>query len=65
MFKADRIYSTQNQSTGATEWFIQCREGELGPYQSRRQAEYNLESFKTTCIKLSGNGFGPRETKLH
>lgn len=56
MFKPGRIFSIQNQKTGSIEWYFQAREGNVGPYQSKKQAESMLKKFIETCIELHQTG---------
>lgn len=56
MFKADRTYSVKNQKTGMTEWYFQAREGNAGPYHSKKKAEMKLNKFIQTCIKFGYTG---------
>ncbi len=51
MFKSDRIFYIANQLTGKTEWFFQARNGHnIGPYNSRQEAEAILQQFIKECI---------------
>lgn len=63
MFKPDRIYSTRNQATGKIEWFFQTREGNVGPYQTRVEAEQMLKKFIQACIDLGYTGGRKQENK--
>lgn len=56
MFKPDRIFSAQQQKTGMMEWYFQAREGNIGPYETREQADAMLQKFIATCIELGHTG---------
>ena len=56
MFKADRVFCIQNQATGITEWYFQAREGNAGPFQSRKSAEIKLKQFIKSCIESGITG---------
>ena len=56
MFAADRTFSLQNKKTVIHEWYIQAREGNLGPYRSKNQAESILKKFTETCILAGATG---------
>ncbi|MFI3187084.1 MAG: DUF6316 family protein [Methylococcaceae bacterium] len=62
MFKSDRIFYIANQLTGKTEWFFQARNGHnIGPYNSRQEAETILPQFIEECI--STGSYGERKAK--
>lgn len=56
MFKVDRIYSMTNFKMGVNDWYFQAREGNVGPYHSRQQAEIKLKEFIQTCINSGHTG---------
>ena len=56
MFTVDRVFSLKNHKTGMTDWYFQAREGNVGPYQSKQQAEAMLKEFIQTCIRLGHTG---------
>jgi hypothetical protein len=56
MFKADRIYSQRNASSGKLEWYFQAREGNIGPYESRETAGKMLSEFIARCIAAADDG---------
>ena len=57
MFKSDRIFYIANQLTGKTEWFFQARNGHnIGPYDSRQEAETTLQQFIKECISTGNSG---------
>ncbi|HEY8218626.1 MAG TPA: hypothetical protein VIF86_00850 [Methylobacter sp.] len=39
MFEVDRTFSQRNAETGLMEWFFSAREGILGPFHSKKEAE--------------------------
>ncbi len=63
MFKPNRIFSTQNPKTGLPEWYFQSREGNVGPYPTKQQAELMLKQFIETCIALRQTGGREQENK--
>ncbi len=63
MFKPDRIFSTHNQKTGKAEWYFQAREGNVGPYETRKQAEFMLQKFIETCVELGYSGGRKQESR--
>lgn len=63
MFSPNRIFSTHNQKTGSIEWYFQAREGNVGPYGTRQQAELMLKKFIETCIELHQTGGRGQESK--
>jgi len=56
MFTADRTFSLQNKKTGLQEWYFQAREGNVGPYRTKKQAEEMLKKFIDTCIAAGATG---------
>lgn len=56
MFAPNRIFSMHRIATGKTEWYFQAREGNIGPYPTKSQAELMLEKFIQTCIELGYAG---------
>lgn len=56
MFKPHRVFSVKNQASGKPEWYFQAREGNIGPYDSRVQAEFMLKKFVERCIELGSHG---------
>lgn len=63
MFKPERIFSSRNPNTGNSEWYFQAREGNVGPYKTRIQAELMLKKFIETCIELKHTGGRQQENK--
>jgi hypothetical protein len=63
MFTPDKIFATQNQKAGKPEWYFQAREGNVGPYETRNQAELMLKKFIETCIELGYSGGRKQESK--
>lgn len=61
MFSADRTFSIKNQETGLTEWYFQAREGNAGPFESKKDAETGLKEFIKYCVDTSNTG--GRDTK--
>ena len=67
MFKADRVFSVQNPINASNEWFFQAREGNIGPYGSKNQAELMLKNFIKSCVETEhtgGRGQDTRESSL-
>jgi hypothetical protein len=56
MFKPSRIFSYINPQTGVTEWYFQAREGNMGPYASKAQAEGMLKDFVARCMANGNDG---------
>ena len=56
MFKADRIYSHRNPTTGLIEWYFSAREGNFGPFRDRPTAEKEMNAFIQHCIKTGEDG---------
>lgn len=56
MFSVDRVFAITNQKTGVAEWYFQAREGDIGPYESRKHAELMLKKFIETCIEHGFTG---------
>ncbi|HYE37154.1 MAG TPA: hypothetical protein VEB01_17270 [Methylocaldum sp.] len=56
MFKADRVFSERNNTTGQIEWFFLTREGVMGPYESEAFAKKSLDEFKQRCIVIGADG---------
>ena len=63
MFKVDRIFSCRNPKIGIIEWYFQAREGNVGPYHSKQQADFMLKKFIQTCIELGYWGGRKEEDK--
>ena len=56
MFTAERTFSLINKKSGLQEWYFQAREGNVGPYRSKKQAELMLQKFIHTCILVGATG---------
>jgi hypothetical protein len=56
MFEVDRTFCINNQSTGKIEWYFQAREGDSGPYESKKEAQTMLKAFIKECIELKKTG---------
>lgn len=56
MFKVDRIFSQRNSKTGLMEWFFSAREGVLGPFENKAQAQNALKEFADFNIKNNDDG---------
>lgn len=56
MFNVDRIYSQNSPKSGMTQWYFQAREGNIGPYRSRQQAETMLKKFIQSCLETGQTG---------
>jgi hypothetical protein len=56
MFSGDRVFSVFNQNTGAQEWYFQAREGDIGPYQTKKEAGLMLSKFIKVCIETGCTG---------
>ncbi len=56
MFKVTRIFCQTNSETQLPEWFFQAREGIIGPYESRHEAEQVLQGFIVHCQSRGADG---------
>jgi hypothetical protein len=56
MFEIDRIFSQRNSKTGLMEWFFSAREGVLGPFENKAQAQNALKVFADFNIKNNDDG---------
>jgi len=56
MLETDRIYLMQNHINGQQSWFFKAREGDFGPYETKRQAESMLQQFVKNCLNSSNAG---------
>lgn len=56
MFEVDRIFSNTDHRTVDRQWFFSAREGTLGPYRTRLDAEKKLREFIGICIKNGETG---------
>lgn len=56
MFTRQRVFSQSNHHSGLSEWFVETREGIMGPYATRDYAEQMLKSFKSRCVELGSHG---------
>lgn len=56
MFEADRTFSQRNAETGLMEWFFSAREGILGPFHSKNEAEKAIQTFINFNIKNNDDG---------
>ncbi len=56
MFKAERVFSHRNPETGLIQWFFHAREGNIGPFSSKKQATEELKFFIKTCIENGDDG---------
>ena len=56
MLKSRRIYSTLNMQTCSMQWYVEAREGRLGPYESQTQAINKLKSFVSYCVDKGHSG---------
>jgi hypothetical protein len=56
MFEVDRTFSQRNAETGLMEWFFSAREGILGPFHSKKEAEKAIETFINFNIKNNDDG---------
>ena len=56
MFEVDRTFYINNQSTGENEWYFQAREGDCGPYESKKEAQIMLNAFINECIEQKKTG---------
>jgi hypothetical protein len=64
MFEVDRTFYINNQSNGKVEWYFQAREGDSGPYESKKEAQLMLKAFIQECIeKNKTGGRNPNETQ--
>ncbi len=63
MFEVDRTFSQRNAETGLMEWFFNAREGVLGPFHSKKQAEKAIETF--TNFNIKNNDDGGRSSTLN
>ena len=45
MFESDRLFSQTNTITGLPQWFFHSREGEVGPFISKAQAQYAMHEY--------------------
>ncbi|MCX7100341.1 MAG: DUF6316 family protein [Methylobacter sp.] len=64
MFKADRIFYINNLRNGKVEWYFQAREGDVGPYKSKEEAQTVLKEYIAECIKQGNTGGrNPNDTK--
>jgi len=56
MLETTRLFSTLNMQTCRMQWYVQVREGRLGPYDSKYQALIKLKSFVEYCQREGKSG---------
>ncbi len=56
MFNVDRVFYTSNEESGKVEWYFQAREGNSGPYESKKEAQLMLQAFIKECIAHGDTG---------
>jgi len=56
MFDVDRIFYISNKENGKVEWYFQAREGNSGPYKSKKEAQLMLQAFIKECIEYGDTG---------
>jgi len=61
MFEVDRVFYTSNEQSGKVEWFFQAREGNSGPYESKKEAQLMLQEFIKE--RIADGNTGGREPK--
>lgn len=64
MFEADRTFTQRNAETGLMEWFFSAREGILGPFHSKKEAEKAIATFINFNIKNKDDGGRSSKGKL-
>jgi hypothetical protein len=64
MFDVDRVFYTSNAESGRVEWYFQAREGNSGPYQSKKEAQLMLQEFiKERIADGDTGGRDPKEAQ--
>jgi hypothetical protein len=56
MFRPQRFFCQFDSRSGNNAWFIETREGVLGPYATRHIAEVNLARFRSQKLKARDTG---------
>jgi hypothetical protein len=56
MFKADRVFSERNPTTGTIKWYFASREGIMGPYETKQIAQCALMDYKAKCMHSGSTG---------
>ena len=60
-FRAGRFFYQTFVKGSGSGWFFNAREGAFGPFGTRLQAQFELESFIQKCIETNVTGGRPSE----